>query len=396
MRTFSPPPLEATAAGFLLVGVAVSLRIAASNFILGLGFLLWLAALFRGRAKVGWHPIFIPITGWIVWSVFSAMTSANRALSVPRLDNLLTLILVPMTVSVVTPARWNRFLALIASVSVASSLVAVGQIVVIGVDLEHRVAGVFSHYMTFAGWTMAVVLILVGEVLKGKEPRRLKWILPILGLHAVVLSLSLTRNAWVGIAVALGLAAMLWRSRALLAVPLVVVVAVAVLPSAVRDRVVSITDLEQAANRDRVAMIQAGADMATDHPWVGVGPGMIKEIYPDYRRPGAVRDRVGHLHCNPVHIAAERGMPALAMYGLLLVIFGISVTRGLRDPDHPAPAALASCLLAVVGLTVAGLFEYNWGDSEIWIVTLFVLAVPAALEIRPAFVELPACSQEDQ
>ncbi|RLE31688.1 MAG: hypothetical protein DRJ61_10990, partial [Acidobacteria bacterium] len=73
-----------------------------------------------------------------------------------------------------------------------------------------------------------------------------------------------------------------------------------------------------------------------------------------------------------------------ATYGLLLVIFGVSVVRGLKDPEHPAPAALASCLLAVVGLTVAGLFEYNWGDSEIWIVTLFVLAVPAALEVGPS------------
>jgi len=168
----------------------------------------------------------------------------------------------------------------------------------------------------------------------------------------------------------------------MLAVPLVVVVAVAVLPSAVRDRVSSIADLEQAANLDRVAMIEAGVAMSADHPWVGVGSEMIAVVYPDYRRPGAVRERPSHLHCNPVHIAAERGLPALAMYGLLLMIFGVTVVRGLRDPEHPAPAALASCLLAAVGLTVAGLFEYNWGDSEIWIVTLFVLAVPAALEVR--------------
>lgn len=383
MKRFSPPSLEAAAAGFLLVGVAVSLLIAASNIILGLGFLVWLGAISRGKVRAEWHPIFIPVAGWVLWSVVSALFSANRLLSLPELDNLLTLILVPMTVSVVNLARWDRFLGLIAVTSAMSSMVALGQIMVNGVDLNHRAPGVFSHYMTFAGWTMAVVLILVGEALKGKAPKRLKWILPILGLHAVVLSLSLTRNAWVGIAVALGLAAMAWGSRALLAVPLAVVVAVAVLPSQVRDRVTSITDFEQPANRDRVAMIEAGLAMASDHPWLGVGPEMVEVLYPDYRLPGAVRDRVSHLHCNPVHIAAERGVPALAMYGLLLVIFGVTVVRGLRDPGRPAPAALASCLLGVVGLTVAGLFEYNWGDSEIWVVTLFLVAVPAALEARP-------------
>ncbi len=382
MRTFSPPPLEATAAGLLLVGVAVSLQIAPSNIILGLAFLVWSGALASGRASVTWHPIFIPLVGWVLWSVISALLSVNRSLSLSELDNLLTLILVPMVVSVVNPIRWDRFLGLIAGSSAVSSMVALGQIVVSGVDLDHRATGLFSHYMTFAGWTMAAVLILVGEVLRGTEPRRLRWILPVLGLHAVVLSLSLTRNAWVGIAVALGLAAMVWGSRAMLAVPMVVVIAVAVLPSAVRDRVTSIADLDQAANRDRVAMIEAGVAMSADHPLVGVGPGMIKELYPDYRRPEAVRDRVSHLHCNPVHIAAERGLPALAAYGLLLVIFGVTMVRGLKNSEHPAPGALASCLLATVGLAVAGLFEYNWGDAEIWIVTLFVMAVPAALEDR--------------
>ncbi len=382
MRTFSPHPLEAAAAGLLLVGVAVSLQIALSNILLGLAFLVWLAALAFARASVKWHLILLPVVGWVLWSVISALLSSNPSLSLAGLDNLLTLILVPMVVSVVNPRRWDRFLVLIAGSSAVSSMVALGQIMINGVDLNHRAPGLFSHYMTFAGWTMVAVLILIGEVLKGNTPRRLRWILPVLGLHTVVLLLSLTRNAWVGIAVALGLAAMVWGSRAMLAVPLVVVVALAVLPSAVRDRITSITDLEHEANRDRVAMVEAGVAMSADHPWVGVGPEMIRVVYPDYRRSGAVREQPSHLHCNPVHIAAERGLPALATYGLLLMVFGVTVVRGLQNPEHPAPAALASCLLATVGLMVAGLFEYNWGDSEIWIVTLFVLAVPAALEAR--------------
>lgn len=382
MRKFSLPRLEPAAAGFLLVGVAVSFLIAASNLVLGLGFLVWIGALIRGQSKVEWRPIYVPAIGWAVWSSVSAVFSVDRALSLGALDNLLTLLMIPLVVSLMNPSRWGRFLVLITTSSAVSSAVALGQIVINGVDLNHRAPGVFSHYMTFAGWTMAVVLILVGEVLKGKRPERLRWILPVLGLHTVVLVLSLTRNAWVGLAAALGFAAMIWGFRALLAVPLAVVIMVAIVPSPVRDRVVSITDLQQPANRDRVAMIEAGLAMASDHPMVGVGPDMVKELYPDYRRAGAVRDRVSHLHCNPVHIAAERGLPALLMYALLLGVFGISVVRGLRDPDHPAPEALASCLLTVVGLTVAGLFEFNWGDSEIWIVTLFVLAVPAGLEMR--------------
>ncbi len=378
MRTSVPPLLERTAAGLLLAGVAFSLTIAGANILLGLAFVVWIPALILHETSVRWRPIYIPALAWTVWSVVSAFASTDPHLSLPRLANLATLLLIPMTVSLLTLPRWHRFLRLIAGVSSLSSLIALVQILVDGVDLEHRASGVFSHYMTFGGWTMTVMLLLVGEALRG-DRGRLRWILPVLGLHTLVLSLSLTRNAWVGIAAALGLAAILWGSRALMTAPLALIIALTLLPATVMDRLVSITDMSQPANRDRIAMIEAGAAMTADHPWVGVGPDMVKELYPRYRTPDAVRPRVSHLHCNPVHIAAERGLPALAAYVMMLVLFVVSVV-GTRDESLAGP--MASCLLAVVGLTTAGLFEYNWGDAEIWILTLFILTVPTALRYR--------------
>jgi hypothetical protein len=35
--------------------------------------------------------------------------------------------------------------------------------------------------------------------------------------------------------------------------------------------------------------------------------------------------------------------------------------------------------MAVAGVTAAGLFEYNWGDAEVWIVTLVSLSAPCVL-----------------
>ena len=378
MRTSVPPLLERTAAGLLLASVAFSLTIAGANILLGLTFVVWIPALVLRQTSVPWRSIYVPALAWTAWSIISALSSSKPQLSLPGLANLATLLLIPMTVSLLTLPRWYRFLRLIAGVSALSSLIALVQILVNGVDLEHRAAGVFSHYMTFGGWTMAVMLLLVGEALRG-DRGRLRWILPVLGLHTVVLSLSLTRNAWVGIAAALGLALILWGSRALMAAPLVLIVALTLLPSTVIDRIISITDTTLPANRDRIAMIEAGVKMATDHPWVGVGPKMVKELYPRYRTDDAVRPRVSHLHCNPVHITAERGLPALAAYAVMLGLFVVSVIR-TREKSLAGP--MASCLLAVVGLTTAGLFEYNWGDAEIWILTLFILTVPTALRYR--------------
>jgi len=226
---------------------------------------------------------------------------------------------------------------------------------------------------------MAVLLILAGEALRAPREQRAWWLWPLILLHLLILSVSLTRNAWVGLAAAALLAIFLWKPQPVMALPLIAVLVAGLLPPEVRDRVSSIVDLEQHANVDREAMLLAGLDMIRDHPLTGVGPDRVKTEYPAYRYPNAVRKHPSHLHDNPVHIAAERGLPALAAYLGTLLVFAFSLRRPLSmDPSTTAHRVAASAALAITGLSIAGLFEYNWGDAEIWILTLFLLAVPSA------------------
>jgi O-antigen ligase len=119
--------------------------------------------------------------------------------------------------------------------------------------------------------------------------------------------------------------------------------------------------------------------MVREHPVFGVGPGMVKPLYASYAPPDAVRTRPPHLHSNVVQLAAERGLVGLGAYVLILISFFFSSWRLLESADPDRRAATAGCLVAIVGLTVAGLFEYNWGDAEIWIPTLVCLSTPIAL-----------------
>ena len=124
--------------------------------------------------------------------------------------------------------------------------------------------------------------------------------------------------------------------------------------------------------------------MVADAPLLGVGPGMVQRLYPQYRVADAPRLRIPHLHSNPVQIAAERGLAGLVTYLALLGLFTVHCLRLLRDRQHPGIASVAGCLLAAAGVSVAGLFEYNWGDAEVWIVTLVSLSAPFALVPRKA------------
>ena len=61
-----------------------------------------------------------------------------------------------------------------------------------------------------------------------------------------------------------------FRLAALLPVAIALVFALA--PDTVTDRMMSMFDLQDPTNRDRVAMLEAGAGMVRDHPLTGVGP----------------------------------------------------------------------------------------------------------------------------
>jgi O-antigen ligase len=159
----------------------------------------------------------------------------------------------------------------------------------------------------------------------------------------------------------------------------VVIVVFLIVPSNLRARILSIASLEDRTNRDRIAMAHAGLRMIQDYPVFGIGPEMVKRYYPLYRDADAPQWIVPHLHDNVLQIAAANGLFAAAAYLGLMGVFFVRVFRLLRRRPRSDPAPiLAGALLAGVALFVAGFFEYNFGDTEVEMATLLVMAVPFA------------------
>jgi O-antigen ligase len=156
-------------------------------------------------------------------------------------------------------------------------------------------------------------------------------------------------------------------------------------PTEIRGRIRSIADLSDSTNRDRIAMVHAGSRIVAQYPVFGLGPDMISPYYPLYRDDDALRWRVPHLHNNVVQIAAANGLFAAASYVALVALFlGRSVVL-LRRERRPERAAIWSAvLLAGSALTVAGLFEYNFGDTEVEMAALLIFAVPFARFAEPS------------
>jgi O-antigen ligase len=201
---------------------------------------------------------------------------------------------------------------------------------------------------------------------------------PALVMPALVVALALTlgRSAWIGASVAVALLLALKDLRLTVLLPLFIGILFVIAPNTVSKRVMSIFDVQEPTNQDRLAMIEIGARIVHDHPLTGVGPNMIPRIYEQYRPDYAVNAVNPHLHNVPLQIAAERGLPALAIWLSFIVSLLIAVARLFRSSSDRVPAATA--LAAVAAMLAAGLFEYNFGDSEFLMLFLVLVTLPFA------------------
>jgi O-antigen ligase len=194
----------------------------------------------------------------------------------------------------------------------------------------------------------------------------------------VALALTLGRSAWIGASVAIALLLALKDLRLTILLPLFVALLFAFAPGTVTKRVMSIFDVQEPTNQDRLAMIEIGARMVHDRPLTGVGPNMVPRVYAQYRPDYAVNPINPHLHNVPLQIAAERGLPALIVWTWFVLALVIAQWRLFRRQADRVPAAAG--LAAVFAMVGAGLFEYNFGDSEFLMLFLVLVTLPYAAE----------------
>jgi O-antigen ligase len=129
-------------------------------------------------------------------------------------------------------------------------------------------------------------------------------------------------------------------------------------------------------------MLEAGLAMIRERPLFGLGPELVERRYAIYRSPAAPRYDVPHLHNNLLQLAAERGLPALASYlGLTLAAMAVAWRELAREGGSKSRRAdlYVGVMLALLAFNLAGLFENNWGDTEVQRPVLFVLAIPFCL-----------------
>jgi putative inorganic carbon (HCO3(-)) transporter len=387
MRTWS---LERI--GFVLIALCLGLvqfgLFPSQSVFFSAAAILWLVVIIRDgqtadslRPGRGTPAFFLPLMLYAGWTLLSAAMSSNPTASFIDCKQLLMFLMVPIVARFATGPRAAQTVDVIIAIGAAGALVGIVQFAMLGYnDLGHRPVGPLSHWMTYSGVLMLVTCAAVARIIF--RPASITW--PMIAVPALIVALVVTntRNAWIGtfLAVCLLLAIRNWKL--VLVAPVIAVVALVLAPGQVQDRARTMLNPTDPASRDRIVMWKIGRDMIRDHPVFGMGPEMIQRDYPRYRQayPEAVNERNPHLHNVPIQIAAERGVPALVLWLWFVIVAGRDLWRQIRAKI--APDVAGAGLAALVAMFAAGLFEYNFGDSEFLMLLLGIITLPYAA-MRP-------------
>ena len=365
--------------GFL---AASQLSVAPAYIMLAITFACWAAVVRVHHERIQVPVMFWWLAAYGVATIFSALNSVNPTVSLVDCKQLVLFLIVPVVYRFARGPRALTFATVIITVGALSALIGIAQFGLLHFDnLSRRPHGSLSHYRTYSGVLMLVACAAAARLVFRREGTQFfggsrTWTVLVMPALIVALALTFTRSAWVGLVAGVGVLIVLKDRRLFAAIPLVVALTILVAPTSVTARMYSMFDVNDPSNKDRVAMLQSGVEIVRDHPITGVGPDMVKSVYGEYRQPWAVNKDNPHLHNVPMHIAAERGLPALLVWIGFIVYLSRDLVRRLATSRQPSLAAGA--LAAVAAMLAAGLFEYNFGDSEFLMLFLVLITLPYA------------------
>ena len=393
---------------------SILFSIAASQILLALS----LPVLLLSGEKLSFPPIRLPLLIFFTVTVAAVIFSVDPHGGTPQIRKFFVFGILLVICSTFKTVRQVQALVLVwAGIGSLSAMWGMVQLVQrhrealeqnadnYGFYLDGRITGLASHWMTFGGEQMIVVLMLASFLFFSRQQKWRHYAWPVLILLWVSITLGMTRSIFL-LGAPLGMIYLLWRRRPLFVIiPVLATMGATVVSSTLRERILSVVkpheDLD--SNQRRTISRMAGWEMIKAHPWLGIGPEQIGKQFASYVPASVPRPLpkgwYGHLHNIYLQYAAERGIPGLLailwLIGKVLFDFLRYLKRGIVAPE--ARFVLLGAIAVIVAVLAEGFFEYNLGDSEV--LTMFLTVVACGYTVsKPRFegVALAQSSAEGQ
>jgi O-antigen ligase len=362
------------AAGLLFVLISISLM----EIFLAAALVFWLILLVKERVRFAFPSFFWPLLIFAGLTLVASAFSVNPVMSFVNSRKLLLYLIIPivMTAAATASARARTSRALLVSglISAAYSIA----YFLFRAQPGERIQGFMGHYMTQAGLLLLFLCAAMSFILFLHDRTRWLWAAAFV-LASFCLALTYTRSAWIGFVLALALILFLYKPAGLVLVPVVVGLFAVASPRFMKARALSIFSLDSYGNKLRFEYVGAGLKIIRDFPLHGTGPDTVDLVFqdPKYGLSSEARRNV-HLHNNIIQIAAERGIPALVAWLAFVGWASVSLLGLLKNRDPAIFPYAAAGTAALLAFFAAGLFEYNFGDSEVIVLLFYLITLPFA------------------
>ena len=254
---------------------------------------------------------------------------------------------------------------------------------------DWRATGFYNHWVTYSEVLQLIASLAVGIFLALKQKRTLTGVLLLVAIAGLIfaLGMTVTRASWIGFAVSVVVLLLLSASRRT-----ILIVAACALPLVLASvvflqqrRSIGYFDKQDQSTSWREMAWKDGFALLVSKPRhliFGVGIDSIKGHWREWGLFDNGRQPIGHMHSNLLQIALERGLPALIVWLILLVVYVRMLWRIQRRAgieDFARGVALGA-LGGAIGFFTSGLVHYNWGDSEVVTVFYFIMGLCLVVE----------------
>lgn len=364
---------------FLLFLFFIPISVSFSHIFLSLSILYLLYLWIKGKKELKLPGIFIFLIIFAILEMISLLFSIDFKTSINDLKELLLFLIVPLTFNLTQKKDdfkiFNYGLSIAIFLSFILSILEYSGIVM----EKERASGFLSHYMTQSGILMLFSILSLSMTFYEKKRMKIIWSsLFVISLFSLIL--TLTRSAWIGVICGLLFVIILHKPKLLVLFVILAITVFLISPESVKKRFISSFDPKDETVKERIYMTKAGLKIMLKYPVFGTGLDTAKIAYKKFKPPEAVRD-VPHLHNNILQIGTELGLPALIIWFLFISFSFLNNYKlwKLSQDKFTKFSGLAG-IGVILSFFIAGLFEYNFGDSEVKMLFLYLITYPLSLK----------------
>lgn len=240
-----------------------------------------------------------------------------------------------------------------------------------------RVFSTLANPNVLGEYLLLVLPVSVAFFLKDRAKSLSKWVyLLISGVIFLCLILTQSRGCWLGFALSVAVFVTFYEGRLWSLIPLALCILPFVIPQTIVDRLLSIGDMNDSSTSYRVFIWMGTFGMLRHYIFGGIGMGeaAFNEVYPFFSYNAIIAP---HSHNTYLQLLVEAGIPALAVFVAIIVIYLQNTRRIYKQRNKKTfNSTMALALGAgVCGFLLQSLFDYTFYNYRVMAVFFMILGI---------------------